>query len=67
MVMEMTKAKTRTRLWERAQIKTSKLVDEPMVASLPITVNDLRGRDALLERLRNVHGEHESRRRDEPS
>jgi hypothetical protein len=55
----MTTAKTRTPLWERAEIKTSKLLDEPIVASLPITVSDLRGCDALLERLRRVHGEQE--------
>ena len=55
----MTTAKTRTRLWEKAEIKTSKLLGEPIVASLPITVNDLGGCDALLERLRNVHGEQE--------
>lgn len=48
------------RMWEKPEPKPSLLHDEPPVAACPsITVNDLRGYDALLERLLKVHGEKE--------
>lgn len=54
----MTETTMRPRLWERTDARTSKLLEEePVPSYTPITVDGLTGKDALLERLRKVHGE----------
>jgi hypothetical protein len=55
---KMTETTMRPRLWDMIDARTSKLLEEePVPSYTPITVDGLTGKDALLERLRKVHGE----------